>query len=310
MADSTVYTFDFPGNDPNTLDTALTLTRDIASEVQFDPKAVDSERQVVLAEYRLRDTPLLHMARTSQAAMFGERLAEAYMPIGSQAAITAATADDLKAYYRAHYRPERAVLIVIGEVDAKALEAAIKARFADWKAAAPAPATPSFTYPDLPKTATIKLFTENGANSAVQMTWTTPLRRRRPKPAPAIRARDGPRMSPSSILNLRLHALATSADPPFLAGRAPMRRQQLPHRLRRLARRQRSAAATPKRVPQGVAPDAWLTVSARRRPPGRSRPRHRAASAPAVGDHHHRGAEPPQQPAHRRITAAKSAPTM
>lgn len=214
MADSTVYTFDFPGNDPNTLDTALTLTRDIASEVQFDPKAVDSERQVVLAEYRLRDTPLLRMSRTSHTAMFGERLAEAYMPIGSQAAITAATADDLKAYYRAHYRPERAVLIVVGEVDAKALEAAIKARFADWKAAAPAPAAPNFTYPDPLQTVAIKLFTENGANSAVQMSWVTPF-----DPTPETRARDEQetiRNVAFLVLNLRLHALATSADPPFL----------------------------------------------------------------------------------------------
>jgi zinc protease len=214
MADSTVYTFDFPGNDPKTLDTALTLTRDIASEVQFDPKAVDSERQVVLAEYRLRDTALLRMARAGLAAMYGERLADAYMPIGSQAAITAATADDLKAYYRAHYRPEQAVLIVVGDVDAKALETAIKARFADWKAGVPAPAAPSFTTPDPPKTVAVKLFTENGANSAVQMSWISPF-----DPTPETRARDAHetiRNIAFLVLNLRLHALATSADPPFL----------------------------------------------------------------------------------------------
>lgn len=213
-ANATVYTFDFPGNDATTLDTALTLTRDVASEVQFDPKAVDSERQVVLSEYRLRDTPVLHMAKATQVAMYGERLAEAYMPIGSQAAISAATSDELKTYYRAHYRPERAVLIVVGDVDAKAIEAEIKVRFSDWKAAVPKPAAPKFTYPDPPKSPTVHLFVENGANSAVQFTWVSPFD---PTPETLDRdVRDAVRQIALRVVNLRLHALATSADPPFL----------------------------------------------------------------------------------------------
>jgi len=214
-ADATVYTFDFPANNQTTLDTALTLTRDIASEVLFDPKAVDSERQVVLAEFRLGDTPNLHMARASHAAMFGERLAEAYFPIGTQATITAATADDLKAYYRAHYRPERAVLIVIGDIDPKTIEAEIKARFADWNAAGTKPAAPTYTYPDPRQQAAVKLFVEAGAPAGVQLIWTSPY-----DATPETRARDERqtvREIALHVLNLRLHALATSADPPFLA---------------------------------------------------------------------------------------------
>ncbi len=213
--DSTIYTFDFPHNDQATLDTALTLTRDIASEITFDPKAVESERQVVLAEFRLRDTPVLHMARASQAAMFGDQLAEAYVPIGTQAAITSATPDELKAYYRAHYQPQRAVLMVVGDIDQQAVEKEIKARFADWKPAAPAAAAPHFTYPDPPKAPQFKIFVEPGAASAVQMSWIRPY-----DSTPETRARDardGVREIAMLVLSLRLRALATSADPPFLA---------------------------------------------------------------------------------------------
>jgi zinc protease len=213
-ADATIYTFDFPGNDATTLDTALTLTRDIASEVQFDPKAVDSERQVVLSEFRLRDTAQLRMSRATHKAMYGEALANAYFAIGTQDSLNATTADDLKAYYRAHYRPERAVLIVVGNVDAKALETEIQKRFSDWKASAPKPPVPTFTTPDPPKATSIHLFVENGANAAVQMTWVNPF-----DPTPETRARDARdtvREIALRILNLRLHALATSADPPFL----------------------------------------------------------------------------------------------
>ena len=64
-ADATVYTFNFPANDAKTLETAFTLTRDIASNVLFDPQAVASERQVVLSELRLHDTAHDRMARAS-----------------------------------------------------------------------------------------------------------------------------------------------------------------------------------------------------------------------------------------------------
>jgi Predicted Zn-dependent peptidases len=218
MADSTVYTFDFPGNDAATLDTALTLTRDIASEILFDPKAVDSERHVVLSEYRLRDTAQLRMARASYKAMYGDKLADAYIALGSEAAIKAASADDLKAYYRTYYRPDRAVLIVVGDIDPKTVEAEIKKRFADWKATGPKPADPTFTTPDPPKAAEVRLFTEDGANSAVQMTWVSPF-----DPTPETRARDirdTVRDLALRILNQRLHKLATSGDPPFLSAGA------------------------------------------------------------------------------------------
>jgi len=140
------------------------------------------------------------------------------VPIGTQAAIKSASADDLKAYYRAHYRPERAVLIVVGDVDAKALESEIKTRFADWKAATPKPAAPRFTSNDPLHAPQFKLFVENGANSAVQMTWTAPF-----DATPETRARDKRdtvREIAIHVLNLRLHQLSTSANPPFLGAGA------------------------------------------------------------------------------------------
>lgn len=218
MADSTVYTFDFPGNDAATIDTALTLTRDIASEIQFDPKAVDSERQVVLSEYRLRDNAQLRMTRASYKAMYGDQLADAYIALGSEATIKAARADDLKAYYRTYYRPDRAVLIVVGDIDPKTIEAEIKKRFSDWKASARKPVDPTFTTPDPPKAPAVQLFVEDGANSAVQMTWISPF-----DPTPETQARDIRdivRELALRILNQRLHKLATSGDPPFLSAGA------------------------------------------------------------------------------------------
>jgi zinc protease len=213
-AEATVYTFDFPANNAKSLEAALTLTRDIASDVLFDPKAVDSERQVVLSEFRLRDTPQLRMARAGQKALYGDELGEAVFAIGTEAALNAADAEKLKAYYRAHYRPERATLIVVGDIDPKAIEAEIKARFSNWKAAAKKLAPPSFDVRDPPKAISAALYVENGANSSVQLSWRTPF-----DPTPETRARDERdtvREIAFRVLNLRLHKLAVSADPPYL----------------------------------------------------------------------------------------------
>jgi zinc protease len=212
--EATIYTFNFPNNDATTLDTAFTLTRDIASNVLFDPKAVDSERQVVLSELRLRDTAQLRMARAGDKIIYGEELADAYFAIGNEAALNAATADSLKAFYATHYRPERAVLIVVGDIDVKAIEAEIQKRFSDWKATSPRPQPPRYDLPDPPKTATAHLYVENGANSAVQLLWLKPY-----DPTPETKARDERdtvREIAFRILNLRLHKLAASADPPYL----------------------------------------------------------------------------------------------
>lgn len=214
-ADATVYTFDFPQNDKDTLDTALTLTRDIASGMLFEPKAVETEKKVVLAEFRLRDTPALHAYKANQTALFGEALAQATMPIGLVPAIEAATPEDLRRYYQAHYRPERATLIVVGGVDVNAVETAIKTQFSDWKAAAPKRPDPSFPIPDPVKALTVKSFVEAGANSGVSLVWMKPF-----DPTPETKARDRRdtvRSIAFTILNQRLRALATSANPPFLA---------------------------------------------------------------------------------------------
>jgi len=58
--DTTTYMLDLPKTDDDTVDTALMLFREVASEVKFDPAAVDRERGVVLGEKRVRDTYQLH----------------------------------------------------------------------------------------------------------------------------------------------------------------------------------------------------------------------------------------------------------
>ncbi len=136
-ATQTVYAFDVPKNDAVSVDTALTLMREIASNLTISQTALDTERNVVLAEAHLRDVPIQHLQKSDWAFLYGDRAASALMPIGKETIVAHATDKLVRGFYEAWYRPERATLIIVGDVDPGEMEAKIEALFADWTAKAP-----------------------------------------------------------------------------------------------------------------------------------------------------------------------------
>lgn len=137
--DRTTYMLDLPRNDPALLDTALMLMRETASELTISQEAVDRERGVVLAEMRDRNSWQLRnledqLEFVNPASRYAERL-----PIGTADTLRAATADRLRAFWRREYVPVQTTVIVVGDFAAAQVEAAIRAKFADWR---PAPAEP------------------------------------------------------------------------------------------------------------------------------------------------------------------------
>lgn len=134
----TLYMLSLPRNEPALLDTALMLMRETAGELSFAPEAVERERGVVLSELRDGQGYALEnnkdqMAFLYPAAHFRDRL-----PIGTVESLKAATSAALKAFWAREYVPAKTTLIVVGDFDADAVEAAIRARFADWPARKPA----------------------------------------------------------------------------------------------------------------------------------------------------------------------------
>ena len=98
--DKTVYMLDLPKADESHLDTAMMLMREVASEVKFDPAAVDRERGVILGERRVRDTYQLHQVIDQigfqlPGAPYANRL-----PIGTEAVLKTAPAARIKNLYQ------------------------------------------------------------------------------------------------------------------------------------------------------------------------------------------------------------------
>ena len=170
--DSTTYKLDLPATDKARIDTALFLMREVASEIKFDPASVQRERGVIEGERRARDsfqlryvTDLLNFQAPNTP--YGKRL-----PIGTSNVITTAPAAKMADLYRRYYRPENATLVIVGDLDPAAIEAQVKAKFADWRGKGPAGAKlprgsvdlkrpaafGSFVDPAMPNTANVALY--------------------------------------------------------------------------------------------------------------------------------------------------------
>jgi zinc protease len=114
--DLTVYTDWFPASK---LEMIFDLEADRVRDLAFDPKIIDSERQVVYSERRLR-------VDNDNFGLLDEQLAAAafmahpyhWPVVGWPSDIEKWTLDDLKAYFATGYSPSNATMVVVGAVKA------------------------------------------------------------------------------------------------------------------------------------------------------------------------------------------------
>ena len=217
--DETIYQFDLPRSDPATVSEGLLLMRDIGGELSIKPEALQPERGVVLSEERLRDTPDYEAEKSDLAFQLPGQLAPRREPIGKVEVVRDAPASLIREFYRANYRPDRAVLVVTGDIDPAAMEREIKARFGDWAPVGPAP-----TMPDLgrvqPRGRETNLVVRYGVTPAVTVTWTRPFDDAPDTVAKERRPLDLVRNVALSALNRRYARMAHRPDAPFLGAAA------------------------------------------------------------------------------------------
>ena len=100
-----------------------------------------SQRLAALAQAR-EQAPLLANAVANRVT-YGEGHPLAANALGTEASIKAVDAAALRAFWQGHYRPERAALVVAGDLSEAELRALIEPLFGNWKpTGAAAPATP------------------------------------------------------------------------------------------------------------------------------------------------------------------------
>lgn len=165
----TVYMLDLPQASATHIDTALMLMRETASALTISPGAVDRERGIILSEQRARENFALRAFQDQINFLVPGTAITRGLPIGDSEVIRKAPPERIRNLYQRYYTPKRATLVIVGEVDPDAIEAKIRASFADWKAAGELGADPdlgkvvanrpraadSFIDPDVPTTVSI-----------------------------------------------------------------------------------------------------------------------------------------------------------
>lgn len=130
--DHTIYKLDLPNSKSETVDAALMIMREIASNLTIAPAAVDRERGILVSEASVRnDANRRRVANVLTAELPGNRLRLA-VPAGPEQ-IHKISAQTLRTFYQAYYRPDQATLVIAGDVEPAELQKRIVSRFGGWK---------------------------------------------------------------------------------------------------------------------------------------------------------------------------------
>ena len=214
--DTTTYMLDLPKADAEHVDTALFLFREVASEVKFDPAAVNRERGVILGEERARDNFQLHQIVDRLGFEVPQTPYPNRIPIGLDAVLKTASADTIRSLYHRYYRPENATLVFVGDADPAVVEAKIKKTFSDWKGVGTAGAPLPRGKVDLARPEAFDTFVDPAVtttiNYAIARPWRDPadtLAERRHRIVDAVA---------TAMFNRRLQKIANTPGSPLLNG--------------------------------------------------------------------------------------------
>ncbi len=124
--DSTIYRVDLPAD---RWKLGLETIQDMIFGAKFLPEELDAERQVVLSELaRGKDNPDNRLFQLTQA-MAWPGLAYGCPIIGFPETVSGFSAEDLRDYVRERYQPQSMLLVVVGKVQAEAVEKEAQALF-------------------------------------------------------------------------------------------------------------------------------------------------------------------------------------
>ncbi|MGX7925756.1 M16 family metallopeptidase [Tsuneonella sp. HG094] len=146
----TVYKLDVPEATPAKLEEVFKLLSGMVREPTLSAKGLAEDLPIVLAEKREQAAAAQRVAEESRKTIFaGQRLANR-LPIGTEATLTGATPQSVRAFHNRWYRPENTVIVVAGDADTATLARLVETYFGDWKGKGPHVEPPAFGDPVAP----------------------------------------------------------------------------------------------------------------------------------------------------------------
>ncbi|GGZ99336.1 M16 family metallopeptidase [Novosphingobium arvoryzae] len=147
---STTFKLDLPNVTAASLEESFKLLSGMMIAPVLSERNVRAEVPIVLAEKRERGGTAARVAEATQKTLFaGQRMAIRSV-IGTDATLKAANQARVRAFHARWYRPERAVVIAVGDADPALMASLIEKYFADWPVTGPAEPAPDFGDPVAP----------------------------------------------------------------------------------------------------------------------------------------------------------------
>jgi zinc protease len=213
--DHTLYQLELPDTAPATLSEGLQILSDYCGGLLLEQKMVEKERGIILSEKRSRDSVGYRTFVAQLDFMLkGTRVPER-LPIGLEDVIEKSNRDPFVEFYNTWYRPEKMVVIVVGDIDAASIEKQIVEGFSGIAPRSPEP--PAVDLGKVPVFTGLKVLYHGepeAPNTNVVIATAVPYVEE-PDTA-AIRMKYLPRMLAFDILNLRLEILSKQENAPFI----------------------------------------------------------------------------------------------
>jgi len=211
--DFTTYQLELPNASDQLLDESLFLLRELASELTFNPEAIDRERGVVLSEWRRGDNFQRRRNKQELDFLIPDAYAATRMPIGDAAVLETATREMMVSLYERYYRPERTVLILVGDFDVDVLEKKILDRFSDWAGRGVAGKTPDIAYTPRARPSEASVFVHKDGGDSISVYSLMPYTNL--PDTGANRREDNLLMFGIGAIGRRLAPMANEDNPPF-----------------------------------------------------------------------------------------------
>ena len=136
------------------LEPALELMADMLLNPLFPAEALERRRGQMLVQLtQNKDQPNAVASNVFSKVLYGDE--HPYGRVSNEKTVAAVTRDDVVAFHREYYKPGRAVITVVGDVDANRVRSAIEKSFAAWQQGGE---RPSFAYPNTPAAQTRTIF--------------------------------------------------------------------------------------------------------------------------------------------------------
>ncbi|MDC5870318.1 insulinase family protein [Vibrio europaeus] len=168
---NTNYRLDLPKADIESINTALFLLRETASELTLDQGAIDRERKVIKSEVRERQSVGLDRFLDSSDYIYAGANLPNKIGLGTIKGMDQVTQKDLRSFYQTYYAPRNTTLVLAGDVSHDVMLERVKHFFSDWRNKEFQPAVdPEFNVV-LPSKVEAKVFTDPNVETRIEFNF-------------------------------------------------------------------------------------------------------------------------------------------